>query len=130
MTGTGSANPTPVAIRFNDSINGRDIDGLASLMSDDHTFIDSQGGVVSGKQACLDAWRGFFESFPDYRNVFASLTARDDVVTAVGHSVCSEPSLAGPALWTARIRDDKVVEWRVYADTPEVRERLGVQDGR
>ncbi|MFD9332564.1 nuclear transport factor 2 family protein [Streptomyces sp. NPDC060065] len=130
MTDTGSANPTLVAIRFNDSINGRDTDGLASLMSDDHTFVDSQGAVVSGKRGCLDAWRGFFESFPDYRNVFASLAARDDVVTAVGHSVCSEPSLAGPALWTARIRNDKVVEWRVYADTPEVREQLGVQNGQ
>lgn len=98
-------------------------------MSDDHTFIDTQGGAVSGKQGCLDAWRGFFESFPDYRNVFDSLTVTDDVVTAIGHSVCSEGSLAGPALWTARIRDDKVVEWRVYDDTPEVREQLAVQDG-
>ncbi|WP_406366233.1 nuclear transport factor 2 family protein [Streptomyces sp. NBC_01546] len=74
MTGEGSADPTALVVRFNDCINGRDIEGLARLMSDDHTFIDSEGGVVSGKRECLDAWRGFFESFPDYRNVFDSLT--------------------------------------------------------
>ncbi|MCX5011724.1 nuclear transport factor 2 family protein [Streptomyces sp. NBC_00555] len=128
MTGEGSADPTALVVRFNDCINGRDIEGLARLMSDDHTFIDSEGGVVSGKQECLDAWRGFFESFPDYRNVFDSLTAREDVVTVVGHSVCSEPSLAGPALWTARIRNGEVAEWRVHEDTPQVREQLAVQD--
>lgn len=122
MADEGSADPTAVVVRFNDCINGRDIGGLARLMSEDHTFIDSQGGVVLGKQGCLDAWRGFFDSFPDYRNVFDSLTARDDLVTVVGHSVCSEPSLAGPALWTARIRDGKVAEWHVYEDTPQVRE--------
>ncbi|MCX5612227.1 nuclear transport factor 2 family protein [Streptomyces sp. NBC_00047] len=128
MTGEGSADPTALVVRFNDCINGRDIEGLARLMSDDHTFIDSEGGVVSGKRECLDAWRGFFESFPDYRNVFDSLTAREGVVTVVGHAVCAEPSLAGPALWTARIRNGEVAEWRVYEDTPQVREQLAVQD--
>lgn len=98
-------------------------------MSDDHTFIDSAGGVVSGKKACLDAWRGFFDTFPDYRNVFASLTARDDVVTIMGHSVCAEPSLAGPAIWTATIREQKVAEWRVYPDTPDIRKTLRAEGG-
>jgi hypothetical protein len=81
---------------------------------------------VSGKRACLDAWRGFFGSFPDYRNVFTSLTARDDVVTIVGYSECAEPSLAGPAIWTAAIQGETVTEWRVYADTPDTRARLGI----
>jgi hypothetical protein len=75
------------------------------------------------------AWRGFFTSFPDYRNVFTSFTVRGDVVTIVGHSVCAEPSLAGPALWTATTRDGQVGEWRVYPDTPEVRAKLGAAEG-
>ena len=93
---------------------------------DDHRFIDSAANTVSGKQACLDAWRGFFGSFPDYRNIFTSLTAKDDMVTIVGCSECAEPSLAGPALWTAKIQGEAVTEWRVYLDTPEVRASLGV----
>jgi ketosteroid isomerase-like protein len=115
-----------VAVGFNDCINSRDVGGLARLMSDDHRFVDSEGEVISGKDACLDAWRGFFEAFPDYRNVFDSMTARDDLVTIVGHSECAEPTLAGPAMWTALIRGETVVEWRVYEDTPDVRKQLGV----
>jgi ketosteroid isomerase-like protein len=118
--------PAAVAARFNDSINRRDVDGLAELMSENHRFIDSETNTVSGKRACLDAWRGFFGSFPDYRNVFTSLTARDDVVTIVGYSECAEPSLAGPAIWTAAIQGETVTEWRVYADTPDTRARLGI----
>ncbi|WP_327412716.1 hypothetical protein [Streptomyces sp. NBC_01233] len=34
------------------------------------------------------------------------------------------------ALWTARIRDGQVVEWRVHEDTPDVRKELAVQEGR
>lgn len=126
MTGVSGTGPKEIVFRFNDSINLRDIDGLADLMSDDHTFIDSEGGVVSGKHACLQAWQGFFDSFPDYRNVFASVAATDDLVTIVGHSMCSEPSLAGPAIWTALIRNEKVTQWRVYTDSPENRARLRV----
>jgi ketosteroid isomerase-like protein len=118
--------PTAVAARFNDSINRRDVDGLANLMSDDHRFVDTEANVVSGKQACLDAWRGFFDLFPDYRNVFTSLTANDDVVSIVGYSECADPSLAGPALWTARVRGETVTEWRVHTDTPDTRAKLGI----
>lgn len=110
MNGAAGADPVSVAGRFNDSINDRDIDGLASLMADDHTFVDTEGGVVSGRHACLEAWRGFFTAFPDYRNIFASFTMRGDVVTIVGHSLCSMPGLAGPALWTATISGGKVAE--------------------
>ncbi|MFC0112464.1 nuclear transport factor 2 family protein [Kibdelosporangium aridum] len=126
MASVPGTDPTVVAARFNDSINRRDVEELAKLMSEDHRFIDSETNTVSGKQACLEAWRGFFDSFPDYRNIFTSLTAKDAVVTIVGYSECSEPSLAGPALWTARIQGEKVTEWRVYTDTPEIRARLGV----
>ena len=60
-----------VVIAFNDAINTHDVDRLAALMTDDHRFIDSAGQVVDGKQACVEAWRGFFAAFPDYRNHFA-----------------------------------------------------------
>jgi ketosteroid isomerase-like protein len=124
MAGTGATDPTSVAAAFNDNINRRDLEGLAALMTDDHRFIDTAGEVVSGKRDCLDAWRGCFESFPDYRNVFTSLAARGDLVTIVGHSVCAEPALAGPALWRATTRDGMVAEWRVYPDTPDMRAML------
>lgn len=46
----------------------------------------------------IDAWKGFFAQFPDYRNVFG----------------------------TVEVRDGRVAEWCVHDDTPATRERLGI----
>ena len=84
------AEPTAVVGAFNDAINRRDLDALAALMTDDHVFTDAAGGHVDGKPSCLDAWRGFFVGYPDYRNVFTELThdgggvGHDDRVGEVG----------------------------------------------
>ena len=32
-----------VALKFNEKINQRNLDGLVDLMTDDHTFIDNSG---------------------------------------------------------------------------------------
>jgi len=121
------ADPESVVVRFNEGINGRDLDRLAHLMTDDHVFIDSAGSRVDGRQPCLAAWRGFFRAYPDYRNEFASIvSASGDAVAVSGRSFCSEPALDGPALWTARVREGRVCEWRVYEDTPETRARIGL----
>ncbi|GAB1513882.1 nuclear transport factor 2 family protein [Actinophytocola sp. KF-1] len=117
------ANP---ATRFNDCVNHADLHGLAELMTDDHRFVDAAGAVVRGKQACLAAWRGFFAAFPDYRNTFTSVATRGHVVVIEGCSVCAEPELAGPALWTAIVEGERVAEWRVYEDTPATRAALGL----
>jgi ketosteroid isomerase-like protein len=115
------------ALAFNDAISRRDLVALRSLITDDHAFIDSDGNVWSGMDEVLNAWRGFFEAFPDYRNVWADLTLNGDVLIAIGHSICAtEAALDGPAIWAATIRGTKVSVWRVYEDTLENRSRLGL----
>ena len=116
-----------VASRFNSYINDADVDGLTSIMTDDHRFTDSAGSVVSGKVAVAAAWNSFFKAFPGYRNVFVRHTVEGAVVASEGHSVCSEPRLDGPALWRAIVRQGKVAQWRVYEDTIENRRVLGLQ---
>jgi ketosteroid isomerase-like protein len=108
-----SRTPAEITIGFNECINRRDLAGLAGLMTEDHTFVDSDGAVVAGKPACVDAWRGFFEMFPDYRNAFDSITASGNTVTVSGRSECPEAALVGPAQWTAVVRDDHVARWQV-----------------
>jgi ketosteroid isomerase-like protein len=93
-------------------------------MTDDHRFVDSAGQVVEGKGACVAAWTGFFEACPDYRNVFDEISVRDDLVVIRGRSECSVRELDGPALWSARIADGKVSEWRVYEDNATNRRML------
>lgn len=116
------------ASRFNACINARDLPALVALMSEDHTFVDSEGATVLGQDACRKAWQGFFAAFPDYRNVFEAMIAdeADETVTIMGRSECSVPALAGPALWTARVRDGLVTRWQVYQDSPENRAMLGL----
>jgi ketosteroid isomerase-like protein len=111
---------------FNECITRRDIDGLSNLMTEDHVFIDAANNVISGKERCLSAWRGFFAAFPDYRNVFQQLSLDGNEAIIVGYSVCSDSRLAGPALWTAKIEGAQIAEWRVYEDTPENRAILNL----
>ena len=80
-----------VVLAFNEAINGRDLAALTELMTASHRFIDSAGATVDGTNACLEAWRGFFDSFPDYRNVFADVADVGDGVS----SLCGvDPSAA------------------------------------
>jgi ketosteroid isomerase-like protein len=102
---------------FNDAINARDLDALTALMTDDHRFVDSEGTTVDGKAACTDAWRGFFETFPDYLNVFDDVrSTAPGVVDVVGRSECSFAALDGPARWRAVVRDGQVAFWQVLTD--------------
>jgi ketosteroid isomerase-like protein len=108
------ASDVAVVRAFNEAINGRDVAGLSDLMTDTHRFIDSAGAIVDGKGACVDAWRGFFEAFPDYRNVFDELAELGDGVVVVrGHSECSVAALDGPCEWRAVIRNGRVDVWQV-----------------
>lgn len=118
--------PRTLTVTFNEHINNRDVDALARLMTDDHTFIDSAAHETRGRSKCLEAWRGFFTSFPDYRNIFDRLEVENDRVVVVGRSTCSDVRLDGPALWTAKVRDGRLAGWRVYEDTPTNRRTLGL----
>jgi ketosteroid isomerase-like protein len=112
--------------QFNDCITRGDLAGLGARMTDNHRFVDSAGQEWSGRDVCLETWAGFFDAFPGYRNVFVSVDSTGPVVVVTGRSECVEPSLDGPAIWTATVSGDRVAEWRVHDDTAEVRAALGV----
>ena len=114
-----------IILKFNEYINGRDLDGLSTMMTDDHILITNY--PLEGKEKVLEAWREFFRLFPDYRNTFNNIELRDDFVIVNGYSTCSDKRLNGPALWIAKIKDNKIAEWCVYDDTPENRELIGIK---
>lgn len=103
-----------VVLAFNEAINARDLDRLCAMMAPDHRFVDSSGGTVVGKEPCRSAWASFFASFPDYHNVFDSITvvATGEVVVD-GRSECSFEPLRGPARWHVAVTAGAVLEWRV-----------------
>ena len=116
--------PKLIVLLFNDCINNQDIIGLSNLMSDNHVFIDSSDDVHEGKDSIVKGWTDFFRSYPDYRNHFPKIESRENLVLMIGYSTCSHKPLDGPALWTAKIENDLVTEWRVYLDTKENRAKL------
>lgn len=118
--------PERIATRFTECINDRDIDGLAHLISDNHRLVDMEEGVDEGKRDVISAWEGLFKIFPDFKNVCKKVSIEDNLVKIEGYTECSDPRLNGPTLFTAKIEDDKISEWRVYEDNPENRRRLNM----
>jgi hypothetical protein len=100
------------ALRFNENINQRNLEGLINLMAEEHTFIDNSGVFDHDMKK---GWETFFDKYPDYRNVFTSVTVQDNIVIMIGYSTCSDESrLNGPSMWTAKVENELVSEWRVY----------------
>ena len=119
--------PKLIALLFNECINNQDLDGLYSLMTEDHACIIKDEEPRNGKAMMKKVWSDFFCLFPDYRNHFPRVESRDNLVIIAGFSTCSnEPMLNGPALWTAKVENDRVAEWRVYDDTDENRKLLKI----
>ena len=119
--------PKIIALLFNECINNQELDGLTNLMSDDYTFIDSKNKIHPSKEDGIKGWGEFFSTYPDYRNNFSKIILKEDLVIIIGYSTCSYEPLDGPALWTARVRNDLIAEWRIYDDTQENREKLGIE---
>lgn len=119
-----SVDPKFTALQFNEYINRQDIDGLTSLMTENHQFIDRAGEIVKGKDAMTKGWIEFFDSFPEYRNTFLRVESRDNLVVLYGFATWSKGSERDFAIWAAIIEDDQVAEWRIYEDSEENRRQL------
>ena len=111
---------------FVDVINDHDVEGLASLMTNDHKFIDAAGNTFSGKENMKDGWKMYFKSFPDYWIEIERITEKDDEVfgfgwasgTHAGHITGDQNHYFKiPAAFRAQIAGEKVKLWQVYADT-------------
>jgi hypothetical protein len=132
---------------FVNAINEHDIDGICSLMTDDHKFIDAQGNEVSGKDKMKNGWIAYFLWFPDYRieitDIFEQRESAKFVygagrklkkVDIVGHNFIALFGFASgtyqglktdddrdfwrlPASWKATLEGGKIKLWQVYCDT-------------
>ena len=119
--------PKLTALLYNECINARDLQGVINLMSVNHQFIDIKNRVENREQM-KTSWKEFFSEYPDYRNVFHTVISRDNLVILLGHSECSHKPLDGPAIWTAKVENDLIAEWRIYDDTKENREMLRINN--
>ena len=117
-------NSITIVKAFNDCINNQDIDGLAALMSEDHTFIDRDGSSHGPKSHMLEGWKQFFEIFALYKNTFDKIMADGDEVFVLGFAYWSEKEPYDPVIWTAKIENNLIAEWWVYEDSDETRKKF------
>jgi ketosteroid isomerase-like protein len=116
-----------LVLAFAERINEHNLNSLAELMSDDHTFVDAHENEVGGKEKMVAGWRGYFEWFPDYyievTDVFEGVSSQADQAFALfgfaGGSFRGKPDASWrlPAAWKAIVKDDRVTFWQVFADT-------------
>src|SRR5262245_31672412 len=104
---------------FAAAINSHDLEKIATLMSDNHTFIDAHGNEMTGKETMRIGWGSYFQFFPDYYVEIEGIVANGDLALAYGHAGAGigEKAWKIPAAWRAIVRDGKIKLWQVYADT-------------
>jgi ketosteroid isomerase-like protein len=120
-------------LAFIDRINAHDVEGLAALMSDDHTFIDAHGNEVSGKTKMTAGWRAYFDWFPDYFIEIVDVFEKGDSLAMFGFaggSFKNKPTESWrlPVAWKAVVKNGRVTLWQVFVDTKipfEIIERNG-----
>ncbi len=117
-------NRDPVSA-FVDAINDANVRRLAALMTEDHRFIDSLGNEVVGRAAMTAGWATYLELFPGSRITVDRRFDAEDGVALFGHThaihAASGREVRIRAAWLARVREDRIAEWCVFADNEPAR---------
>ena len=94
-------------------------------MTDDHTFVDSGGTTVTGREVMVSGWKEYYAMFPDYTIEAATIVQNGAVVAIFGSwkatyahhgRLAPEDRGGGPAAWQARVEGGRIKTWQVYAD--------------
>lgn len=115
--------PKSVALKFVEIINAGDSEELVKLQTEDFTLIDMAGDVYRGR----DGWQSYFSAYPKYKIHVQHVLTSGNVVAIVGKTtgshVSPEVEEKETVLWTAKIRNGLVAEWRIYSDIEEVQKK-------
>ena len=117
--------PLEVAEAFVAAINSGDVDRLASLMTDDHVFVDADGSEHGGRDNMEPGWCNYFKMVPDFRIEVTDRFEAGNVVVLLGHAsgtfvhdgvLKSENYWSVPAVWRVVVNSDAVAVWQLYAN--------------
>jgi steroid delta-isomerase-like uncharacterized protein len=76
-----------VSDRYTDLINAHDAEAIAALYADDGVLSDPTG-EYRGREAIVEYWQGFFQTFPD-------ISGRDEFEAESGDTAINEWSTSG-----------------------------------
>ena len=119
-------NPEQIVLQFNEYITKHDVESLANLMTDNHRLTDRDGNIGEGKENMIAGWNIFFKMFPDYKNTFTEIKSDGELVIIKGYAYWSEENQHDDVIWTAKIENGLIAEWKIYYDTEENRKRFGI----
>jgi len=128
------SNDIDVVKAFIAAINEGNVSQLSSLMTDDHTFVDSAGRVEAGRDHMTAGWTQYFRMFPDYRIEIQNILQAEGLVAVFGSAsgtyngkrgLVPENRIEMPAAWKAIVENDKIKFWQVYADWTEGWKTIG-----
>jgi ketosteroid isomerase-like protein len=118
--------PEQIVNQFNECISKKDLIGLTNLMTDDHVFIDRDGTVTKSKKTMTQLWEKFFEMAPDYKNTFTHIHVSTDFAVIIGYAYWSKDQPIDYVIWTAKIKNNLIQEWRIYDDNQQNRQILNL----
>jgi ketosteroid isomerase-like protein len=116
-------------LAFLGSINSGDADRVATMLTENHVFIDSLGRAVHGRETMRAGWRAYYGMCPDYQVSHHSIFANGNQVAVFGEAggtigrngkLAVENRWSTPAAWLAVVENGLIREWRVYADNKPV----------
>ena len=118
--------PADTVHAFVNAINHQSVDAIAELMTEDHVFTDSLAAAARGRDKMRAGWKSYFHMVPDYTITVEETFSAGAVVILLGmaRGTYSGEAWSTPAAWRALVRDDRVAEWRVYADNEPLRQLM------
>lgn len=120
-----------VVDKFVAAINSHDVNAIGQLMSENHIFIDSGGGVYNDVEQMINSWPDYYKMFPDYKIEITETYVSGDIVILLGSASGTYTSdgifnaknhWEIPAAWKAIVEGDKIKLWQVIADNSIVAE--------
>ena len=91
-------------------------------MTEDHTFVDSLGQAVRGRDKMRAGWRGYYAFCPDYWVSHEEILPSGNTIAVFGSAggTINGTRWRIPAAWLAIVESGLIKEWRVYADNKPV----------
>jgi ketosteroid isomerase-like protein len=119
-------------ISFIDAINRGDVDRLGELMTEHHQLDVFDEPSLHGREANLDAWRGYSTAFPLYVIYPDHIVEREGQVAVLGRTTGSHlrlpdsDEMAMRLIWRAWVDDGRLTCWQLLEDTIEHRVQCGL----
>jgi hypothetical protein len=116
---------TEVAHAFVEAINSGDADRLSKWMTEDHTFVDSDGSEHSGREAMRLGWKEHLSMIPDFKIHVKDTFSRDNTVALLGIAegtfiqdgvLKPENHWTVPAAWRVIVEKERVALWQLYVN--------------